>query len=65
MDPAIVKKLHDAFKLAMDDPKCNEVCQRMLFSRRYLDSAEFAALAVKLVADEREMLARLGLLKKD
>lgn len=65
MDPAIVKKLHDAFKLAMDDPKMTELYKRILFSRNYLDSAAFTALSTKLVADEREMLARLGLLKKE
>ncbi len=65
MDPAIVLKLHDAFKKAMDDPNATELYKRILFSRRYLDSAGFTALSTKLVADEREMLARLGMLKKD
>ncbi len=65
MDPAIVKTLHDAFKKAMDDPNATELYKRILFSRRYIDSAGFTALASKLVADERDMLGKLGMLKKD
>lgn len=65
MDPAIVKKLHDAFKLAMDDPKVTELYQRLLFGRNYMDSAAFTTLSTKLVDAEREMLGKLGLLKKD
>jgi tripartite-type tricarboxylate transporter receptor subunit TctC len=65
MDPAIVQKLHDAFKKAYDDPSMVAHYEKVQFSRRYLNSADYTALAAKLYADEREALAKVGLLKKD
>ena len=38
MDPAIVKKLHDAFKLAYDDPKVIELYDKFDFTRRYMST---------------------------
>jgi tripartite-type tricarboxylate transporter receptor subunit TctC len=65
MDPAIVLKLHDAFKKAYDDPSMVAHYEKVQFSRRYLNSADYTALAAKLYADEKEALAKVGLLKKD
>lgn len=65
MDPAVVKKLHDAFKKAMDDPKAGETYQRMLFSHHYKDSAAFTELAARMVGEERQLLERLNLLRKE
>ncbi len=65
MDPAIVQKLHDAFKKAYDDPSMVAHYEKVQFSRRHLNSADYTALAAKLYADEREALAKVGLLKKD
>ena len=65
MDPAIVQKLHDAFKKAYDDPSMVAHYEKVQFSRRYLNSADYTALAAKLYADEKEALAKVGLLKKD
>jgi tripartite-type tricarboxylate transporter receptor subunit TctC len=65
MDPAIVKKLHDAFKLAYDDPKVIDLYDKFDFSRRYMSSADYAAFVPKLAAEEKAALQQLGLAKKD
>lgn len=64
MDPAIVKKLHDAFKLAYDDPKVIELYEKFDFTRRYMNSADYAAFIPKLAAAEKAALEQLGLAKK-
>jgi tripartite-type tricarboxylate transporter receptor subunit TctC len=65
MDPAIVKKLHDAFKLAYDDPKVIELYQKFDFTRRYMGPEEYASFVPKLAANEKAALEKLGLAKKD
>jgi len=65
MDPAIVKKLHDAFKLAYEDPKIIELFDKFDFTRRYMNSADYAAFIPRLAADERAALEKIGLIKKD
>ena len=62
-DPAIVKKLHDAFKIAFDDPKVIETYDKFDFVRRYLPTAEYERFAVKLNEDEKAAMARLGFAK--
>jgi len=64
MDPAIVKKLHDAFKLAFDDPKVIELYDKFDFTRRYMNTADYAAFVPKLAAEEKAALEKLGLAKK-
>ena len=65
MDPAVVRKLHDAFKAAYEDPKVVELYDRFEFSRRYMSSADYAALVPRLVAEEREGLEKAGLARKN
>lgn len=65
MDPAIVKKLHDAFKVAYDDPKVIELHEKFDFVRRYLNTDDYNKFVVKLAADEKTALEQLGLAKKD
>jgi len=65
MDPAIVKKLHDAFKLAYDDPKVIDLYDKFDFTRRYMNTADYAAFVPKLAAEEKAALEKLGLAKKD
>ena len=65
MDPAIMKKIHDAFKAAYDDPKSIEIYDKFEFSRRYMNSEDYAKLAAKLSADEKAGLEKVGLAKKD
>jgi tripartite-type tricarboxylate transporter receptor subunit TctC len=65
MDPAIVKKLHDAFKKAYDDPKVAELYEKFDFTRRYMNTEDYAAFVPKLAADEKDALEKLGLTKKE
>ena len=65
MDPAIMKKLHDAFKKAYDDPKVTELYDKFEFVRRYMGTEEFAAFVPKLVASEKAAVEKLGLARKN
>ena len=64
MDPAVVKKLHDAFKKAYDDPKVIELFERFDFSRLYLGTEDYAREIPKQYDYERQNLERVGLVKK-
>jgi tripartite-type tricarboxylate transporter receptor subunit TctC len=63
MDPTVVKKLHDAFRIAFDDPKIIETYDKFDFVRRYLPTAEYEKFVVKLYEDEKAAMARLGFAK--
>ena len=65
LDPAIVKKLHDAFKLAYDDPRVIETYDKFDFVRRYMSTADYEKFVHKLAADERAAMERLGFAKKE
>ncbi len=65
MDPEIVKKLHDAFKAAMDDPKAQEVQKRYDYASRYMDSATYTSFVAEQVAEQKDAIEKLGLAKKD
>ena len=65
MDPAIVKRLHDAIKVAISDPKTIEVRKRYDMQDRYMDSADYAAYQAKLFEQERKYLSDIGLAKKE
>ena len=65
MDPAVVKKLHDAFKKAYDDPKVAELYHKYDFVRRYMNTQDYAAFVPRMAADEKAALEKLGLAKKD
>jgi tripartite-type tricarboxylate transporter receptor subunit TctC len=65
MDPAVVKKLHDAFKKAYDEPKVAELYEKFDFTRRYMNTEDYAAFIPKLAAEEKAALEKLGLAKKD
>ena len=65
MDPAVVKKLHDAFKEAMQDPRALEVQKKFDFPTRYMDSAAYAKFVAEQVAEQKVTLEKLGLARKD
>jgi len=65
MDPAVVKKLHDAFKKAYDDPKVAELYEKYDYSRRYMNTEDYAAFVPKMAENEKAALEKLGLAKKD
>ena len=65
MDPAIVKKLHDGFKKAYDDPSMPELYAKFDFVRRYMNTADYQAFVPKMAADERAALEAIGLARKE
>ena len=65
LDPAIVKKLHDAFRKAYDDPKVIETYDKFDFVRRYMNTEDYAKFVPKLAADERASMERLGFARKE
>ena len=63
MDPAVVKKLHDAFKKAYDDPKVAELYDKFDFIPRYMNTQDYQAFVPKLAAEEKAALQKIGLAK--
>jgi tripartite-type tricarboxylate transporter receptor subunit TctC len=64
MEPAIVRKLHDAFKEALFDAATQAVMERFSMPTLYRDGAAYAADYRELEGIERENLKRVGLLAK-
>ena len=60
-DPAIVRRLHDAFKAAMFDPLHLQEIAKYDQEPAYLGSADYARSLHETVAREKVLLARLGL----
>jgi tripartite-type tricarboxylate transporter receptor subunit TctC len=60
-EPAIVRKLHDAFRLALFDPRHLQELARYEQEPDYLDTADYARFVQEVSARERLLLARLGL----
>lgn len=61
-DPTIVKRLHDAFKLAMFDQQHLKEIHTFDQEPLYLGTADYVRSVQEISARERQMLARLGLL---
>ena len=64
MDPAVVQKLHDAFKKAMDDPRHAELMLQLNQDAWYRSGADFAQWAREAFAKDRLLIERLGLAAK-
>ncbi len=64
MPPAVVKRLHDAFKSAMDDPGNKALLDTLYQIPWYRSSEQYAKWAVGAYQQERSFVARAGLLDK-
>jgi tripartite-type tricarboxylate transporter receptor subunit TctC len=64
MDPAIVKKLHDAFKEALYDAATQTVMEKFSMPTLYQNAAGYQADYKELEGVERANLKRVGLLAK-
>jgi tripartite-type tricarboxylate transporter receptor subunit TctC len=60
-DPFVIRKLHDAFKAALFDPRHLEELARYDMQPEYLDTADYGRFVQDVSARERVLLARLGL----
>ena len=63
MDPAIVKKIDDAFRVALEDKGVSETLAKYDMSARYMPSAAYDKFARQLFVEEKATLEKLGLAK--
>jgi tripartite-type tricarboxylate transporter receptor subunit TctC len=61
--PDVVKKLHDAFKKAMEDPSYLQALQRYDMLPDYMDSAQYKRFAQETFNREKALVEKLGLAK--
>lgn len=61
MNPAIVAKLHDAFKQALETPEFRQVLAQFETEPAYLSSRDFHQYAIDTMKDEKATLDLLGL----
>ncbi|HKH67692.1 MAG TPA: tripartite tricarboxylate transporter substrate binding protein [Reyranella sp.] len=59
--PEVVKKLHDAFKQAMDDPAHQPLLDRYIQAPWYKSPAEYRAFAEKYYVEVKPLLIKAGL----
>jgi tripartite-type tricarboxylate transporter receptor subunit TctC len=64
MDPKVVQVLHDAFHKALMDPAHVKVLNDISQPVMYKNSADYTAYAMRLIAEEQEMIIKLGLGQK-
>ncbi|TMQ13117.1 MAG: tripartite tricarboxylate transporter substrate binding protein, partial [Deltaproteobacteria bacterium] len=65
MDPAVVQKLHDAFKKAIEDKAVIEAMARYDMVPRYLDTAGYRKLVGEIIDSEKAALEKIGLARKE
>ena len=65
MDPEVVKKLHDAFKKALEEPAVIEMMAKYDMVPRYLDTEAYRKAVEELISGEQAALDKIGLAKKD
>jgi tripartite-type tricarboxylate transporter receptor subunit TctC len=61
--PETVKKLHDAFKKAMEEPSYVQSLARYDMLPIYMDSAQYTRFAQETFAREKALVEKLGLAK--
>ncbi|MCC2634236.1 MAG: tctC [Ramlibacter sp.] len=61
--PDVVKKLHDAFKKAMEDPSYVQALNRYDMVPMYMDSAQYSRFAQDTFRTEKALVEKLGLAK--
>jgi hypothetical protein len=64
MPPQVVKVLHDAFKLASDDPENAKTLQQLDQLHWYKSSEDYRRWAAETLAAEQITIERVGLLVK-
>jgi tripartite-type tricarboxylate transporter receptor subunit TctC len=61
--PAVVKRLHDAFKAAMEQPSYVQALARYDMVPMYMSSAAYARFAEETFVKEKALIEKLGLAK--
>jgi tripartite-type tricarboxylate transporter receptor subunit TctC len=65
MAPEVVKKLHAAFKTALEEPAVIEMMAKYDMVPRYLDTEAYRKAVEELISSEQAALDKIGLAKKD
>ena len=65
MDPAVVQKLHDAFKKAIEDKAVIETMAKYDMVPRYLDTAGYRKFVGEIIDSEKAALEKIGLARKE
>lgn len=63
--PAIVQKLHDAFAKALDDPSVEALMRKFDYPKRYMNSADYTRFVQEVVAEQKAIVEKLGLSRKE
>jgi len=61
MDPGVVRVLHDAFKLALEDPAHLAVLERFDMPPMYMNGDDYRASVVRIIEEEGVIIRRLNL----
>jgi tripartite-type tricarboxylate transporter receptor subunit TctC len=64
MDPAATKKLHDAFKKAIEDKAVINTIAKYDMVPRYMDTEAYRKFVQEIIASEKAALEKIGLAKK-
>ncbi|HRD77613.1 MAG TPA: tripartite tricarboxylate transporter substrate binding protein [Hyphomicrobiaceae bacterium] len=64
MAPEVVKTLHDALKVAVDDPKVLELMKKYDYPKRYMGTDDYVKFVTQQVEIEKGLVEKLGLAKK-
>lgn len=62
MDPVIVKKLHDAFKKASEDPRVSALYQKLDIDYRYANGEDFRKTMEAIGVSMKPVIDKLGLM---
>jgi tripartite-type tricarboxylate transporter receptor subunit TctC len=65
MDPAVVQKLHDAYKKAIEDPAVIGMMAKYDMVPRYIDTVGYRKAVEEFIATEKVALEKIGLAKKE
>jgi tripartite-type tricarboxylate transporter receptor subunit TctC len=65
MDPAVVQKLHDAFKKSIEDPAVVATLAKYEMVPRYIDTAAYRKFVEEIIVTEKAALEKIGLAKKE
>jgi tripartite-type tricarboxylate transporter receptor subunit TctC len=63
MDPEVVKKLHDGFKKALDDPETMKILEKLDMIYSYKDTESYNKQVRALFEEEKQLVDALGLKK--
>jgi tripartite-type tricarboxylate transporter receptor subunit TctC len=65
MDAAVVQKLHDAFKKALEEKSVIDMMAKYDMVPRYIDTVGYRKAVAEVIANEKAALEKIGLAKKD